>query len=708
MYEPLLQVAVPDHHVGSFRRPARSLEGQTRKVVLIAQAWNYPIAERNAAQIAGYLLQSGKVGLLALGDYGKNSQISLPPPIKSSLEDLQKRARQAEDDLTQRKITIADYINATGLNPGVPMVGVNNETLLQQGFEAGATCQLYMMLLTALGNGIPILTGLHNHLAAAKQMHASPFFHRSERLFEHVYVNGETEFLPQLLQLASEVGLEMDYFPHLAYLKRYAEGEGLNPRDNGRAHHWLRQAVLSRLVEGKIDPRGGLKALFEVEMRQIVRTGVDARRLLSSDRPLYHCAEQAQSELVESIAESIEANEDSNVRLTQRLLDLASIFGLNDRYYAQYRRLVGIKSSGFSIPQLDEYHSELADLATALFNNSIFSNEEVKIYTLGQRLIHLEKLAKGELSPEQAKRILAYPPSAQEILTGLRDLHVELTSTEMGLAELFDTLCLPLARAFQESSLSQAKVMANNLLAEMSTNDCEAAVLICGGFHPQGVAQELAKNEQAVCSIIAPELYDKPKEEHTLDPQKMREEARHGRFSIHLLGGIRSEAAKLAKKNIGDGDENTQDSTSSLNSDRESDARMWSEGYYQNILVEQMLTFLHKEESGGSLQECRVCHRQAPLEERAIICPPGNAPYCVLICQLCERFVCTRCAGYGPVALYPGYATPRARRSDSEIGILVCNIHGEPLGDKDNTLLIGEGMAGHSLQWQEFRSAWAY
>jgi hypothetical protein len=722
MYEPLLRITVPDHRVQLLRGPDPNAAAHPRKVVLIQEAWQMRTAELNTKAIVERLLESGEVRLIGLGDFGERGLPAYRPGALETVEDLRARREQAEAEFERGLLDVPNYLCRT-LHAGVELRGVNSDELLDKAREARAARMAALELLYLLGPRlgidsrgwyeeamrrrfestpgmpslhaaqlpVPILARLREHLKLVKSEHFTARMHSFDELFAGV--REDLRLLPLALRAAAELGVEPERYPRLLQMSRLVKLEGLNSRRVREENRWLRRAVLQRLVGGQIDPHGGLKALFERNLRLALRSQEGDKRLLSSPRPLHASAEAEIAAFMEEAAESMERNDVSETSQTRRLLDLASIFRLNGRRYARLRKVYGVRSAG--TPILD-FEPELALLKKDAVRRLTGGKEDLtRLFMALRQLDDLNRLAHEEITPPEAERAVTHPLTAGALAATLRSLGARLSPEEQEQVSIFDEECARPARAFYDSCIDQAKVMASNLTSAMGGRG--AALLICGGFHPEGVARELTATEQAACSIIMPAPAEKEPARYELGPDELRRQ-KPGRMTINYLGsGIRQVLEKVR------GGEGLRDEAARLlaslrdaGAEQDADARQWVEERGRHMLVEEFSSRIEAEPSGGALQECRVCRRQARKEDAPTVCAPWYAPAVVFACPRCAAFVCAGCAGREPVGLYPGHGGADAERLAGRFGGLVCNFHATPLGSGGKRRWLGGNLPGHS------------
>jgi len=721
MFEPLLQVTLPDEQVLRIDGPERLDHGATRKVIVLGQVWAMNWAEKNLAAIAKRLLDTGKIQLIALGDYSDEARGRFPrPSLDVSSNEMRERLKSAEDDLLAGRTGLVAYLGlAAPLT--VPLIGANRADLLEKAREARArrkqalewlylwdacepdpvecessaqalggsiaetesrtcpesfrliaglvreqlgidlsalfkaadlerlpglleekfkswfsrgeiqidingstTCALERSLgielgrfstselveklemafggkgtadaNVSLGGGptldelrrfwerelglllseeqgpsqldmvpalvakcalvakwldpppplpdlnsssrpVPILKRMRDHLrAATRQRTPNSPVHLLEELFRKV--SQSMGCLPALLQFAERRGLDVDLYPHLQVLCTGVQSDRLDRHRLGREQKWLTQAVLSRLIGGRVDSYGGVRGIFDMEMRRIFHTGEDRLGLLSSSQPLKKCANAASSRLMAAALGATERNQDLSISCARELLDLASLLQLNDSHYELFRTYVNSRSDLSLTGILTEMDGLKWDLVTLL---SVAYPLDCELYELGQAIDDLDKLSTESLSAEEAERMLTRLSSASTIVERLEEFGEKFSEPEKQQVRYLDEECIPPALAFYESSQEQASVMADSVLRGLSRYQAETAILLCGGYHPQAVVRELTASQQVACSIIVPQI-DERKEGRgrQVDLDQLRKASEMSpEFNVVHLGGDR-------------------------------------------------------------------------------------------------------------------------------------------------------------------------
>src|SRR5262249_44609984 len=105
---------------------------------------------------------------------------------------------------------------------------------------------------------IPILERLRGRLAAVKHKSPDSSVHMTAQLFRKVWESMD-HHLPALMQFAERRGMDLGLYPHLQAACRVLEANRFNLHRVRREQRWLLEAVLSRLMGGRLDPHGGLR-----------------------------------------------------------------------------------------------------------------------------------------------------------------------------------------------------------------------------------------------------------------------------------------------------------------------------------------------------------------------------------------------------------------------------------------------------------------
>jgi hypothetical protein len=684
VFEPLLGVTVPDRHVDSFGgRRTDTLAGRTRKVIIIGQIWASPPAERNAAAIVEHLLRSSTVGLIASADYADREVILDRLPVGLARESQQESIRRAEVALGGGEMTVMQYVSLA-LAPTIPLVGVNDAARLTEAHAARADRNKVAHLAS-------ILDHLQAHLAGLLKCGVfstdAVMADRIVRLTE-----GSVAFLPRLLRFASTRGLQLDEYPALLDMQRELEAEQSDRWQLRTENVAMTKAILECLLGGAVESRA-LDRLFDVCMRRILHSQGEKDHLLHHSRPLYACAQIALSWLVEARADDLERNDTRHRESHRRVLDLASILGFNDRRYSLYRSVAAAQASAVSV---GEYKGQLRWLEKDLMERVDRSVADTKLHVVGRYLRDLQRLLAEGQDSDDARRVVTNPPSAARVAAELQILGASVEPEEQTAARSFDEEVLPPALIFYQSAVNQRRSITDGLVQAMSTYDAEAAILLCGGFHPTHIADELAVRGQGACSIIIPKLDDKEMGHRVtdLDPRELRRMARPPLdIHVHHLGGIRQWAREL-RKSVGGGGEGASVPDAEQDLYGSHDNRGWVAERWQSAQINRLEAAL-KSVEGEVFHECRVCYRQAPLERASVICTQGCTPDVVLECRRCEGYVCGWCAGRLPFPVYPGHERVEAAASPSGVALLVCNVHALPLGSDTGRRIICGTLPGH-------------
>lgn len=231
--------------------------------------------------------------------------------------------------------------------------------------------------------------------------------------------------------------------------------------------------------------------------------------------------------------------------------------------------------------------------------------------------------------------------------------------------------------------------MADQILRAMARHAADTAILICGGYHPQRVVQELEATQQAVCSIIVPQLTERSIRlaQKGISLEELRKAASEPIMDVSLVvwgKSLRRQMLERLAEERGVQPPPDEPEQEYGGADR-SDVKEWIQHYSWITAADELLSRHEGQIWGGTLQECRVCHREAPALPAAdsIFCGREDVPTIVVQCPMCAeqegRYICSHCAGREAVALFPGHGRRDAQRVGGLIGRLVCNIHGETL-----------------------------
>jgi hypothetical protein len=782
MFEPLLQVPLPDAWVHDVQLPPAAEAGRRRRVVLVAEVYETfnPSLQRqvdqNTVAIVEALLKSEKVGFLAVGDHDREIYFD---PWQA---DPRAAARAASADLAAGRIYTFDFIARALLSPTVPLFGLADRhsrgaesarkrrlaalrdlhraapepapgllrsTLarlwlagvqeplvpLSQLADWPALRQLFLDLLAcsaavpadllravrdeeersavsrlaaALGHrlaalspaargrlrdglldlvgllllneplnraAIPLLDSCRRRLEALKR-DTEPM-RRAEKRF------GAVRELPELFAVARELGLDLAGYVHLHRLRRLIPSEDLDPHRLRRERGWLVRSLHAVLGAGGSCGTGSLGRLLDKAVRE------NDRFVLGSPRPLHACTNRELARFCELAARDLEAGQRYRPLVHQHYLNTASLLGFDDREYRVLRRNLpaheALGSARQTLRELDALEHGIRHAFAAA------SPAAGRIYEAGRTLETLETLCREELSLEAAHRVLTRPPRAGELVSFLDSRGERLAAADRAAAAQLDEQCLPPACDFYEHCGELVEVFRRKLLARMSERQAEAGVFLCGGFYVQAVARALGR-EEVLCSIVTPRLApdtateDAPDREAPDDPRALRAKAQALLRSVTFhFPGLKQWLDPAGRDGLG------------FEVAERADAAPWTALQARRVAWEEWLAGL----SGQALHECRNCKRQAPLEERPLVARRGHAPNLVLPCRECPpetgRFLCAQCAGREPVPLLPGHARSEAPGAET-VEILVCNLHGIPLGDETQPpRRLSGGLPGHSL-----------
>ncbi len=810
MYEPLLKITIPDRFGSIITGLGEGVSGQRYKVVVIARVWENPAADRNTVAIVEHLLQSGKVSLIAFGEFDPEHQFPRLP-VTLSIEERQKQIEEARLELSKSRIHLADYLGKAF--PSVQLVGVNDAQVLNKAIDGRARrlealrglyemgdclgkrsdlgeregepdpewkssnpfkskesfppsddrmqnlfgeleqamnldlanvsskewaekifhqlqdidvahsltfdlpdeirIDLEKMTGSDLGveirvtvpgkmlaqmqqlfnssdietaymppdKPVPIVSRLRAHLRDLRGKRFSPAMHQAEALLIQTRFN--ITYLTDLLQFAAQHKVNLEDYSLLSNIKRLHQVEKLNLWKANRQGKRLSQAVLDYLMGARVDSHGGLKELFQAEVRKIVHGNKKFQGLLSSRRPLYKCSNQALSQLVAAAADAIENNKRVETAINGPLLNLASIFGFDDRQYTLYRTVTASQTLEFSYAQYERESNDLEEELMAMLAKA----EEMELHRIGKRLQNLEKLIREELTSEETQHVLGDRDvlSVMDIVKILEKMGASINDEEKRQARFLYEKCIPPALVFYENAHKSSKINADKVMQAMSKQEVDTAILLCGGFHPKEVVEEL-KMRQVACSVLHPQLSEEEPGSKDIDLETLKEKASPlGDIIFHTWGkGWQAQLQELLQKEAGEEVMEVEEDYQSAFDDDSASAKEWMQRYGSFTVLEEEMNRFQAEQCGLVLQECRVCHRQvpAPADVESIVCSRRYAPGVILQCPECNGldgcYICGQCAGRGAIALLPGHSHGDAHRNGLP-GMLVCNIHGIPL-----------------------------
>ncbi|HYU31813.1 MAG TPA: hypothetical protein VEW48_06595 [Thermoanaerobaculia bacterium] len=743
MYEPLLDLDLPAEQVSRIDLPRRRSSPGGRRVVIVTEIYGHPggeaflRAERNLVRIVQALLRTGKVGLILVGDHHREVYFN---PHRSSDHGLE--AAAAWHALQEGRMRSLDFIERAFLSPDTPLFGIADDRVqkatdarhgrlhglreahrasteiatgllrrivdrlcvdsetegspedfhrfskLEERLHRATPAELFRLRDEFLGSldplflqhtleevSLPVLRRFRRHVRGLERRHLSPHLQEAERLLR------EGSLFP-LIAEARRLGVDLEDYPALRDIEDARRGELVDPSKLQREWQWLRGTLVRKLTRATPGDLRGLTPLLE----KAVREGTS--KVLRSDRPLHDCAQQELAKLLEATADDFEENERAQRHLRGAMFDLASLIRLDDREYAtlrgQYRAVEVAGSVHEVFADLESLRADLGDRIAG------FSPAAQTVHEMKTSLELLDNLLKEKMTHRAAEKALARPPQVARLAEELEEWGIPVTAVDHAEAALVDRLCLPPSLAFYEACGTLAESLVDRVLETMSARNTDAALLLCGGFYVGHVRNELTRRD-VLCSVVQPRFdADGSSSGRSRHPHKVREASRSARegpnVRVIMMDRLGHRLGKpYASVDPSDGADSA-------------DVKRWMRSRWQQAIWEDHLRQLA---SPGAVHECRVCKRKGTLEQARVVCLDGYSPDLVLSCPECPpekgRFLCAHCAGRQRVPFLPGHAAAETRRQHGA-EILVCNLHGVPLGEAGcPPRILAGGLPGHTL-----------